>query len=280
MANLPLDNYSSLHEYSLIKLLGLRLNWPRLRFVMQYSCNAHTPLVFHSQAHLIFHTQNASLVPSASNCCFSIDHFKRWQFNLPKERSIEEVFKTAAREQRRNYAKSKKQFYGYGCEVVLIEGDWSRFVEPVYKLYSNVAKRYVRRLYDLHFFQLAAKRSDFRLLFASYQEEMIAAFVLQEELSTLHSICCGLDYHHSKASLAYSWMHYALLDYANRSDKYHMVDVGVSGDLAKKAIGFTPVATRMDIYCKAAFFEKMLRLFSRFFKSSITEKQKLKFQWR
>lgn len=276
MKTSPLKHYSSLHELSLTDLLGWNINYLYWHFFVQFSFNLHTPLKIHPQAYLVLHTKDESSLPDAPTCCYSLTNLKRWRLDISSYQSIDDYFKTSIRWHRCNYTKSKNNFLNYGCEVSFIEGNWSDQAERVYQLYTNVAYRYRHWLYDLHFFQEIAKRPDYQLLCVWFKGEMIDVFVLQEELTTLHSICCGLDYQHSSASYAYSWMHYALFDHAITSRKYQNIDVGLSADQAKRTIGFKPILSRMDIYSKGRITRKLLQTIS-FLNATLTADGKLKF---
>jgi Acetyltransferase (GNAT) domain len=272
----PLENFSSLHETSLIHELGWNINWPCKHFFMQFSFNLHTPLKIHSQAYLTLHIKDANSQPSAPNCCYNITHLTRWRLDISSYRSIDGYLKGLIRWHRCNYAKSKKKFLEYGCEISFIEEDWSEHAELVYQLYDNVAQRYQHKLYNLSFFQEIAKRPDYKLVCAWYEGKMIAVFVLQEELPTLHSVLAGLDYQHSSASYAYSWMHYALFDHAIAAEKYQNIDVGFNSDEAKKTIGFKPILSRIDIYSKGRMTRGILKMLSHFISATITSEAKLR----
>jgi|GEM_PF-3378242 predicted N-acyltransferase len=273
----PLENFSSLHETSLSEEIGWKVKWPRSDFFMQYSFNLHTPLKIHPQAYLILHTKDANSQPIESDCCFSITDLTRWRLDISSYQSIDDYLSTLIRWHRCNYNKSQKNFHTYGCEITFIEKDWSEYAQEVFHLYENVAKRYEHQLYTLPFFQEIAKRDDYKLVCAWYEGKMIAVFILQEELPTLHSIGSGLDYHHSSASFAYSWMHYALFEHAIKSQKYQNIDVGFNSDEAKKAIGFQPIPARIDIYSQGKMTRGVLKTFSRFARATITSDAKLKF---
>lgn len=288
---MPLENYSSLHELSLLPLLGVNIPWPRKRFFLQFNFNLHTPLTMHPQAFLIFDTRDVSAIPAegASSSvlqeslaahrltrCYSIADLKRWRLDIAAYRSMHDYLDATVRWHRCNHAKSSKIFSQYGCEISFIEGDWTAHAERVYYLYANVAGRHGDWLYDLNFFKEAAKRPDYHLICAWYGGEMVGVFVLQEELPTLHSICCGFDYVHSSASYAYSWMHYALIEHAIASQKYQNIDVGLTADESKKSIGFEAVPTRMDIYCTNPLISSLLRRCARFTSATITPAAKLK----
>lgn len=278
MKAIPLENYSSLHELSLMELLSSDINWPRQHFFIQFSFNLHTPLKIHPQAYLALHTQDAHLPPSAPDLCYCIEHLTRWQLDISSYQSIDDYLKTLNHSHRRNNEKAKNLFFNYGCKTSMILGDWSEHVERVYQLYAHVAKRYKYRLYDLDYFQKIAKRPDYSLLCAWFQGEMIGVFVLQEEFSTLHSICCGFDYKHSSASCAYSWMHCAYIEHAIALQKYQNVDVGLSSDEAKRTIGFQPILSRMDIYSQETLTRGFLKIISCFIHTTLNSEGKIKLE--
>lgn len=273
----PLNHYSSLHELSLAGLLGYPLKWPNKHFFLELSFNLHTALEIHPQAFLVLDTKDESLPPSFSSCCFSITDFKRWRLNILPYSSFEDYLASLIRWHRCNYTKSEKIFKNYGCKVSLIEGDWTSHVDKVYQLYCNVARRYDDKLYDLHYFQIAAKRKDYKLICAWFEDQMIGMFLLQEESPTLHSICCGFDYNHSTKSFAYSWLHYELIRHAIEQQKYQAVDVGLTADESKKTIGFEAIPARMDVYTKGIVTHRLLSMISRFISARITPDSKLKF---
>lgn len=278
MKVLPLENFSSLHETSFFEELGWKINWPCMRFLMQFSFNLHTPLKVDPRAYIILHTKDA-VSNSAPDCCFSVTRLTRWRLDISSYGSVDDYLKAMIRWHRCNYNKSKKHFFEYGCEISFIEQDWSEYAECVYRLYDKVAERYSHRLYTLSFFQEIAKRPDYKLVCAWFEGEMIGVFVLQEELTTLHSIGAGLDYQHSSASYAYTWMHYALFEHAIAAQKYQNIDVGFNSDEAKRAIGFQPVLSRIDIYSKGRVTRGVLKAFSSLFSASITPDAKLRLGW-
>lgn len=275
----PLENFSSLHETSFMEELGWKINVPCKHFFMQFSFNLHTPLKIDPRAYLILHTKDADSDPIAPDCCFIITNLTRWHLDISSFRSMDDYLKSMIRWHRCNYNKSNKHFLDYGCEISFIERDWSEYAECVYQLYDNVARRYNHKLYNLAFFQEIAKRPDYKLVCAWFEGKMIGVFVLQEELPTLHSILSGLDYLHSSASYAYTWMHYALFEHAIAAQKYQNIDVGFNSDEAKKAIGFQPVLSRIDIYSKGRVTRWVLKVFSRFVNATITPEAKLKLGW-
>lgn len=266
----PLEHYSSLHELFLMGLLGTDLKWPDKKFFLQLNLNLHTPLKIHPQAYLTFHTIDDTNPPSSPDCCFSITQFKRWRIDLKPYSSFDDYLNSLKRWHHCNYVKSKKMFDSYGCTVTFSDGDWSEHVADVYKLYYNVALRHGEKLYDIRFFQDAAKRDDYKLICAWFEGKLIAMFVLQDEVPTMHSICCGMDYEHSSPSYAYSWLHYAWLEHVIAQKKYETVDVGLTADDAKKMIGFEPILSRMDIYTKSNITRAFLRFASKFITARIT----------
>lgn len=272
----PLENFSSLHETTLFEQLGWNIPLPLKHFFMQYSFNLHTPLTIHPQAYVTLEAKDADVPSTFSHCCFSVTNMIRWRLAISSYKTIDDYLATAARWHRCNYAKSKKNFVEYGCEITFIDKDWSEHAETVYLLYENVAKKYQHTLYNLSFFQEIAKRPDYKLVCAWFEGKMIAVFVLQEELPTLHSILGGLDYQHSSPSYAYSWMHYALFEHVIASQKYQNIDVGFNSDEAKKAIGFTPIPSRIDIYSNGRVTRGILKMFSRMVDATITKDAKLK----
>lgn len=271
----PLENYSSLHELSLGGLMGL--NWPLKHFYVQLNFNLHTPFQIHNDASLIIQVIDDNRAPEALERCFATKPFNRWRLDITPYGSFEELIYSRIRWSRNNYKKTEKIFNDYGGKVTFIEEDWTHLVPKVYELYRNVAKRHGDKLYDIHFFTKTAKRKDYKLLCAWFEEKLIGMSLLQEELPTLHSTCCGLDYEHSSKSYAYSWMHYQLLRHAMESNKYHNVDIGLTADEFKKMIGFEPVSVRMDIYSKGLITRNLLKFASLFISASITSEGKLKF---
>jgi hypothetical protein len=277
---IPLEHYSSLNELSLLDLMGIHIPWPQKHFFVQFCFNLHTPLKIYPQAYLTFNTRDSALPPAIPNPCYSIGNINRWRLDMTPYHSLENFIANTPRQQRCCFARSKKTFFNYGCEITLHENDWSEYAEQVYRLYGNVAQRHGDWLYDLNFFQMIAKRPDYKILCAWFNGEMIAVFILQEELPTLHSIACGMDYNHSSASYAYSWMHYALIEKLIAAQKYQNIDIGLTADDAKKCIGFKAIPSNMDIYSNGFVTRKLLGSVSRFVSTTITSGPKLRFDWR
>lgn len=271
----PLEHYSSMHILSLLGLMGWK-KWPQKLFKVEFNFNLHTPFHIHPEAYLSFHTQDTNRPVAAPNCCFSISEFKRWRLEIGSFSSFEDYLSHLKRWHHCNYAKSKKIFEQYGTTCAIIEDDWTPYVDEVYKLYYNVALKHGEKLYDLNFFKQAAKRGDYKLVCAWFEREMVAMFVLQEELPTLHSICCGLDYNHSTKSYAYSWLNYALISHAIETKKYQFIDIGLTADDSKRIIGFQPISSRMDIYSKGVLTRSFLQLASKVVCAHINPEGQLK----
>jgi len=179
-----------------------------------------------------------------------------------------------------NYEKSEKLFTGYGGSVEYIEGDWTEYVPQIYQLYANVAERHGEWLYDLNFFKDIAKRSDYKLLLAWFDQEIIGMTVLQEEPPTLHSICCGFDYLHSSKSYTYSRLNYAFIEEGIKLKKFKNIDAGMTADQSKQNIGYESVPVCLDIYCKNKVIRWILCGLSYVLEASITPSGKLKFSWK
>lgn len=275
--SIPLENYSSLHELSLTGLLGWEIKRPQNHFLVEFNFNLHTPFTIHPEAYLTFHTRDALKPQAAPNCCFTITEFKRWRIEIGSFSSFEDYLSNLKRWHRCNYIKSEKIFKNHGAEWSFIEQDWSNYAEDVYRLYYNVARKHGEKLYDLNFFQTAARRSDYKLVCAWFEGKMIAVFVLQEELPTLHSICCGLDYNHSTESYAYSWLNYAMIERAIEAKKYQSIDIGLTADESKRMIGFEPISAQMDIYSKGKITRNVLHFASSLLTAKITPEGQLKF---
>lgn len=272
----PLQMYSSLHELSLMHLLGLNISWPRKRFFVQFSFSLHTPLQIDPQSYLVFHTTDASNPMCKESCCFSITDFKRWRLDISPYATFDNYLASLNRWHRSVYKKTKEKFQEYGTKAACIEEDWIKDVEIVYKLYCNVAKKHGDRLYDLNFFREIAQRDDYKLLCCRYEGEIVAMCILQCEPPTLHSICCGFDYNHSSKCYAYSWLNFEIIRLGIESKEYSQIDVGLTADNAKKAIGFNSVPSRMDIYSQGYMTRKLLKVLSKVITAKISPEGKLK----
>jgi len=276
----PLEKYASIHELSLAGLMGFSNAWPDRHFFIQFDFNMHTPFQIDPKAYLSFHTQDADKAPALNGCCYSISEFNRWRLNIEAFSTFDEYLSSLIRWHRCNYSKSEKSFKKMDCEISIISGDWSEYVDAVYRLYTNVARKHGHKLYDRHYFEILAKREDSLLISAWHKGEMIGHFVLIEELPTLHSICCGLDYERSSESYSYSWLHYELVRFAIQAQKYHNIDVGLTADNSKKLIGFVPVLSRMDLYTNGVVTRGLLRVAHAVSRAKITPDAKVKFHLR
>lgn len=270
----PLENHSSLEEFSVTNWMGLGI-WPKLSKYVQFDFNIETPLKIHPKAFLVFKTVDADR-PSLPDKSFSITQIIRWRLEITAYSTFEEFLNSSKRWHRCNYKKSKRIFEDYGATVSLIEDDWTRYAEEAYALYSNVAKHHNDQLYDLSFFRTAAKRGDHSLICAWFEGKMVGMFVLQKECKILHSICCGMDYNHSTKCYVYSWLSYELIRHTIESQKFTTIDVGMSANDSKEAIGFKPIPSRMDIYARGRLGHYFLKGLSRFVTATITSDAKLK----
>ncbi len=265
---------------SLAGWLGWNIRCPKKHFFLEFNFNLHTPLKINPKAYLTLHTQDADKPPATPNCCYSLTQLKRWRLGIGGYSSFEDYLDSLIRWHHCNYVKSEKIFTNYGCKITVIEEDWTQYVEAVYPLYYNVAQRHGDVLYDIRFFQAAAKRPDYKLICAWFEDKIIGMFLLQEELPTIHSVICGLDYHHSTKSYAYSWLHYALIHWAIETKKYQNVDIGLTANESKRAIGFEPISARMDIYSKGVITRNFLCAASLLTKATITSEAKLKLRFK
>lgn len=272
----PLTNHSSLNTLSLGRLIGAE-KWVAWPLVIELDFNIVTPFTMDPKADLAFKLIDANK-QKEENSCFSITQITRWRTDISPFKSFDDFIASLARWHRNNYTKSKRLFLDYGCTATYHTCDWSEYAKTAYRLYVNVARSHGDRLYDLNFFQECATRGDYHLLAAWHEGQMIGMFVLQEEPGILHSICCGMDYHHSSKCFFYSWLSYNLYRIAIESGKYHTVDVGMTADQAKCQIGYTPIPSRMDIYAKGFFTRNFLRCASKFITATIGSDAQLKFK--
>ncbi|MFA6915084.1 MAG: GNAT family N-acetyltransferase [Parachlamydiales bacterium] len=272
---IPLEKYSSLHKLSLMGLLGWKYSWPQKYFYVQFVFNLHTPLIIDPKAYLVFHTIDEEKASSFDECCYTISRFKRWRIDISSYSSFDDYIASLIRWHRNVYAKAKRKFTEYGVQPVYIEEDWTTEVQHVYDLYCNVAVKHGNRLYDLTFFEEISNRTDYKLLCCRYDGKIIAMCILQVEEPTLHSICCGFDYNHSSKCYAYSWLNYEIIRMAIESHKYQEIDIGLTADEAKQAIGFNSVSSRMDIYCKGPITRRILKVISHLLKAKISSEGKL-----
>lgn len=276
----PLHNYSSLHELSLTKRIGWGESLAKLSILIQLDANFHSEKIdLHPKAFLAIKTLDASK-PLIPGCCFSVTNLMRWRVDIQQFSTFKEFLDSLIRWHKCNYKKSEKTFREYGGTITYVERDWSEYVDVVYKLYEKVAVLHGDKLYDISFYRELAKRPDYKLLCAWHNGEMIGTFILQDEGTILHSMCCGMDYNHSSKSYAYSWMHYELIRIAIESKKYTHVDVGLTANNSKREICFEPISSRMDVYAKGRVTRFMLKCLSKFVTATIDSEAQLKFQLR
>jgi predicted N-acyltransferase len=273
---IPLEHFSVLQEVSVLEMLGLNFSLPFTKFSLQLNMNLHTPLKIDPRAYLVIDTKDEGAQPSFPNRCYSLSKLNRWRLDISPYQTFDDYVQSLARWHRCTYNKAKKNFFHYGCETTYIEGDWSEHAETVARLYGNTARNYNHCLFNEEYFREVAKHSDCSLLCALYKGEMISAFVLKDELPTMHSLCCGLDYKHSSESYTYSWMHYALLQHAITAKKYKILDVGFTADEAKKAIGFQLIPSRMDLYSRGKLTQAVLSAVARYFGATLSAEGKVK----
>ncbi len=267
LTSLPLKGHSTLNEISFLRLASIP--WPSVKFFVHCNFNIHTPFQPDPRATLSISSRKGTEAPFEAPG-LSFYPMQRWSIDLRNYSSFENFLNDMKRWHRCNYNKSKSKFNEFNGTVSYITGDWSEHAEKAYEIYKNVASRHQEQIYDLNFFRIAAKNPNYKLLCAWIEGKMIGVFVLVEELPTLHSILCGLDYTYSKNSYAYSWMHYELIRFAIESKKYENVDIGLSADKAKEQIGFNPTAFYLDFYGHTPLSRFVLKVLSTFMTPEIT----------
>lgn len=272
---IPLRDFSSLHEVSLLGIANISSQWAH--FFMQFDCNINTPMTIHPKAYITFHFRDEGKLLDAPNFCYSFTNLKRWRLDISRYRSFEDFIMSSKRWYRCTYEKAAKLFKNYGCSTSIIENDWSEYAKEAYQLYANVASKHGNWIFDLNFFETLAKRGDSKLFCAWYEDKMIAVFVVQPELSVLHSIVCGLDYIHSRPSFCYSWLHYLVIKYGIEK-KYKIIEAGMTEDRSKGAIGFEAIPCSLDIHSKGMIVAPILRFISKFTSATITSDAKVKFR--
>ena len=272
----PLEAYSSLHEVLLFVPLT-KLKWASFSIIINFSLQTPTPLV--PTPLLVFHARDSDK-PQVASSDFSFNHLTRWRFNISTDQSFDNYLQSLNHKKYKNYKKTEKNFINHGTRISIIEGDWSDHVEAVSRLYANVAARHPPRIYDIDFFRSLAKRSDCKLICAWVNEFMIGMIVILEEGLIIHSVCCGLDYEHSKRSYAYSWMHYEFIRFAIESKKFTSADVGFTGDEAKGILNFKPICSSLNVYANNSILRGLLRSAARLFTATITPQSKLKVRLR
>jgi predicted N-acyltransferase len=271
---IPLKYYSSLHEFSPSRWMGLSWLFPKKRVWVQFDLNLRTPLSPDNKADIIFRGMDADK-PVDANSCFSITKIKRWRLHIAFYASYDSFLDSIDEWHYANYLKSQKAFKEHECTTSFIEGDWSQYADKVYELYCNVAKSHHEQLFDLSYFQKIATGGS-KLVCAWHGDQMIAMGILVEESSILHCTYCGLDYDHSSKSMAYSWLSFESIRLAIEAKKYEYIDVGLTADAAKRTIGFRSIPMRLDIYAKNRLVRSLLRLIGRYYSATITSEAKLK----
>lgn len=270
----PLEKYSSLHTISLLTLLGIKSKFsPRFSFVLSF--NLETPLEPNPPAQLTFHVGDSDKSSKNGNPDFCIAHLIRWRLNISQYSTFTSFLQKMKRKHYLRFTDTQKSFDNYGAKISLIEHDWSQFADTVYQLYSKVAKKHGTQLYDLNFFQSIAKNDGYKLLCVLYNDVLIGALVIVDEQPILHSMCCGLDYDHSKNSRAYSQMHYEFIRLAIESKKYTVADIGITANEAKSMLDFQPISVSMDVWAHNRFLRACLRFLSRFMTATINSKARL-----
>jgi peptidoglycan biosynthesis/recognition FemAB-like protein len=268
----PLDHYTSFHKVSLhVPMSQIQC----LSFSMIFSFSLHTPSPFYPQPLLRFNARDSDK-PPAIPPDFSFEHLIRWRLEISKDQSFEDYLQNLSHLQYKTYKKTERNFTAHGATISIIEGDWSEHADAVYQLYANVASQHPPGIYDIEFFRHIAKKSDYKLISAWVNGLMFGAVVVLEEGSFIHSVCCGLDYHHSKISYAYSWMHYELIRFAIESKRFTIADAGFTGDKGKKLLNFKPVCCCMDVYANRWIMRRLLRSAGRLFKATITSESRIK----
>lgn len=274
----PLEKYTSIHELSIAGSLGWDIKWPRKHLFIDVDFNMHIPHRFNPNAFLTLQMLDIDKPPAAENRCYTITDLTRWRMRVDAYSSFEAYLSSLIRWHRCNYVKSEKTFKNYGCDVTVIDGDWSQYADEAFDLYTNVALRHGDRIYDRNFFHMIAKHEDYKLLCAWLHGKMVGMFVLLEEMPTLHHMCCGFDYVHSSKCYAYSWLHYELIRIAIDSQKYQDVDVGMTADTSKREICFEPIPSRIDVYTNSFAARGFMRAASAITTATITPGSKLKFK--
>lgn len=275
----PLESFSSFHEGALCNFFGLKI----YRFSCEISFNNETALTLKSTPTLTIHSHPSDCPTMVPRVDLLIDHLTQWELDLTLFKSFSDYLAHLNYKHRYNYSRTEKSFSDYGCQVSLIEGDWSAYAEGAYALYHNIASKYMP-IYDLEFFRAIAKLPNYKLICAWFEKKLIGIIVVAEETFTTHSMLCGLDYMHSKKSFAYSKLHYEFIRQAIDTGRFKVADVGVTADHAKKTLGFAPKPAVVEIYAPGIFLSNILRLANLFLKFSINSQNavcvSLRWPWR
>ncbi len=251
----PLEGFSSLHEGLLLNFCGLRIG----HFSSVISFNLETPLTRESVPTLTIHSHPVDEPTIVPHVDFRIERLTQWMLDLTPFQSFNDYLDQLNYKQRYNHGRTEKCFANYGCNVTVIDGDWSEYADRAYELYHNVAAKYMQ-IYDLGFFRTIAKLPAYKLICAWYGQKLIGSLVMIEEVSIVHSMGCGLDYLHSRKSFTYSKLHYEFINQAIAAGKYKIADVGVTADQAKKTLGFSPKPAIVEISVESTLWRAILRL--------------------
>ena len=242
--------------------------------------NIHIALQQHPKAQLIFHIRDVNTAPLNGDPDFCVDNLIRWRLDISRYDTFTSYQQHMKPKHYRRFNETQQTFTRYGAKISLIEGDWSQYAETVYKLYTKVAEKHGAQLYDLNYFRIIAQQNKYILMCTWYKESLIAVLVLVDEEPFFHSICCGLDYDHSKTSQAYSQMHYEFIRLAIDSKKFTQADVGITADDAKSYLDFEPIPVCMDVTAPNIFIRGFLRFVSLFLSATINSKAKLEISFR
>lgn len=271
----PLENFSSLHKISLLNALGIKSKSTFPSFSIVIDFNLQKPLQKNPSALMTFHLRDSDTPPIDGGSDFCIANMQRWRLNISQYGTFTGYLQKLSRKYYRRFEETRKAFIDYGATIKVLEEDWSQYAEEVYRLYTNVAEKHGTLLYDLNYFRDLAKQSNSKLMCAWYKGSLIAVLIIIDEQPILHSICCGLDYDHSKTAQAYSWMHYELIRLAIESKKFTIVDIGPTANEAKRTLGFQPVSSCMDVWAHNGMIRGLLRFLSLFMTATINSKAKL-----
>lgn len=270
----PLEKFSSLHTLSLLSLLGIKSKHPFFNYSVIVDFNLQTPPQQNTQAKMTFHLRDFDSSPHVKPD-FCITNVNRWRLDISHHSSFVGYLQKMKRKHYTRFDETQKTFANYGAKISVIEEDWSQYAEEVYKLYLNVAERHGKQLYDLNYFRMIAKQSQFKLICAGFEDHLIGALVIVDEQPILHSMCCGLDYNHSKNSHAYAYMHYEFIRLAIESKKFSIADVGITANDAKSMLDFQPVSACMDVIAHRWHLRALLRMVSFFVSATINPQARL-----
>lgn len=273
---IPLEKFSSLNKVSILSLVGIKSKCSSPCISLIFNFNLQTVPKDPPRSLFTFHIRNADAPSIMDNADFCISNLTRWALNLSPYSSFMGYLQKMNRKHYARYSETQTTFTKYGAKLTLIDGDWSEYADDVYKLYIKVAQKHGAQLYDLNFFRLAARQSSYKLICVWYKSKLIAALIMIDEQPIFHSMCCGLDYDHSKKCVAYSQMHYEFIRLAIESKKYSVADIGLTANEAKSMLGFQPVSSCLDVWAHNPLIRGFLRLSSRFVTATINSEARLK----